>query len=109
MNKLLITVSSICLSSFALVGCHTLGNTVNTVETTSNTVVGGGVRMVGDTGRGLVAGTGAVVGTVVGGSMDLLTGKAVTRHDMRAYRTQGVVYRGGHQYTVQNGRYVLVR
>ncbi|WP_131750079.1 hypothetical protein [Legionella beliardensis] len=48
-------------------------------------------------------------GTVVGSGVDLLVGRPVTHADMVVYRKHGVIYRNGHSYAIQNGRYIIVR
>lgn len=112
MKKLIITSSAV-LMSLSLVGCNTMnsgsnlvGNTVQYGAHTVGTGIKYGAQTVG-TGIGYVANTGAFVGrgvgTVVGGGLGLVTGQNTS------YQKNGMIYHNGHQYRLQNGKYVLIR
>lgn len=96
MIKQIIAVSSITLLSASLIGCG-----FNNVGETGANVV--------NTGVGFVSTAGTAVGTTVGKGVGFLTGHTATNSDVRTYKRNGVVYRDGHSYKIQNGKYVLVR
>ncbi|WP_419419773.1 hypothetical protein ACNVED_00255 [Legionella sp. D16C41] len=96
MKKLILTGASIAVLSASLVGCGW-----NTVDTVGNGLV--------STGTGVVTTSGAVVTNTVGTGVGVLTGRPVIYRDMVAYRRHGVIYRDGHTYTVQHGRYVIMQ
>ncbi|KTC89867.1 hypothetical protein OQJ18_06710 [Fluoribacter dumoffii] len=106
-----IITSSTLLISLSLMGC----NTMNNVSQYSNSTVGAGVnygaRVVG-TGVGYVADTGAFVGKGVGTVIDTgvgtVMGSPSKYTSQPGYHNKHIVYRNGHRYMLENGRYVLV-
>ena len=109
--KKLITMSLGALCTLSLMSCNTMNDsskyansTVGTgVKYTAN-VVGGGVGVVSKTGAFIGNGVGRVVSSGVG----IFTGQPTGYHHVN-YSKSGVVYHHGHQYRVQNGKYVLIR
>ncbi len=92
------------LMSLSLVGCNTMNDGMNKTSQFSNNTVGRGVHYVATTGATVGKTVGTGVTTVLGGGMDLVTGKTVTH-----YNNKNVMYRNGHTYKLQHGQYVLVR
>lgn len=104
MNRIILTSFSVLALTVGLVGC----NTMNTAANTGVTVVKTGGKVV-KAGVGVVSTAGTAVVTTVGAGIDTLVGRRASSHDVKVYQKKGVIYRNGHQYRVENGRYVLVR
>jgi uncharacterized lipoprotein NlpE involved in copper resistance len=111
MKKLIITSSALVMS-LSLVGCNTLNNTASYTSSTVGTglqygarTIGAGVGVVGNTGYAVGRGVGNVFGSTVG----WVSGKPVNYRYTNTYNRNDIIYRNGHQYVVQNGRYVRIR
>jgi len=106
MKKILLISSAVAIS-FSLAGCNTMNDTSNF----ANSTIGTGVKYTATTvgsGVGFISNTGATVGRGVGYVADTGTGFMNGHHttyQKTKYRT-GTVYRHGHRYMLQNGRYV---
>lgn len=104
MKKLIIGCSVVM--SLNLVGC----NTLDSASQFSNNTVGKGVKYVSTTGAYVGRTVGNGVGTVLGTGVGMVSGKTVnTKQQVNTYNKKGLIYRDGHAYQVQNGKYVLVR
>lgn len=110
MKKLIITSLALTVP-LCLVGCNTMNNTSQFANSTVGTGVKYGANTVGK-GVGYISHTGAVVGqgvgNVVGTGVGFITGKPANYRHVNTYNNK-VIYHNGHQYMIQNGRYVLVR
>lgn len=107
MKKLIISCS--VLMSLSLAGCNTMNDGMNSASQYSNHTVGRGVHYVATTGATVGRTVGTGVTTVLGGGMGLVTGKTVSTKYVTHYNKNGMMYRNGHAYRLQNGQYVLVR
>lgn len=109
MKKLLL-ISAALTISFGLTGCHTANNAVDgTTKVVGTgfkytaTAVGAGVGVVSKTGAAIGTGVGTIVNTGVG----FVDGHPVKYQ--KSHAKAQMVKRNGHNYMLQNGKYVRVQ